>query len=105
MKKLIMILAAVAAMLPAAAFADQYHGTYGGFQNNMLSFSVGGHRHSMRCAHNRVRFYDEHGAVYNSARLAPGHPITVHYRNSGGHRTVERVIVRQRKSDQHRRNH
>lgn len=102
MKKLLIILAVVAALLPAAAFADQYHGTFSGFHNNMLSFTVGGHRHSMRCAHNRVPFYDEHGAVYDYQRLAPGHPITVHYTNSGGHRTIQKVIVRKRTDRHHR---
>lgn len=95
MKKLILILAALAAILPAAAFADQYHGTYLGFAGNQLSFQAGGHRHSMQCGHGgNVPFYDEHGAAYNYQQLRPGHPITVHYANQGGHRVVQRVVVR-----------
>lgn len=104
MKKLLLILAAVAAMLPAAAFADQYNGTYLGYGGNQLSFNVGSHRHNMQCNHGggNVAFYDEHGAAFDPTGLRRGHPITVHYANQGGHRVVQRVIVRQQTSGHHR---
>jgi hypothetical protein len=104
MKKTIMILAAVAVLLPVAALADHLRGTWGGYGSSYISFGVG--HQSMRFNHRgRVPFVDDHGAAVDYHRLQRGHPITVHYSGRHGHERVSRVIVHRRTGGHHRRGH
>lgn len=104
MKKLILILAAAAVMLPAAAFANHLNGTWGGYGSNYINFGVGGQ--SMRYGHGgSVPFVDDHGAVVDYRTLQPGHPITVDYAGERGHEHVNRVIVHQRVRRAHHERH
>ena len=100
MKKLIIILAAIAAILPAAAFADHYDGVYQGYGSNFISFGIG--TRPMRLNHGGdVRFVDHRGRRFNQRHLRRGHPIRVEYADHHGRQTVRRVIVQQRSNDKH----
>ena len=103
MKKLIIIMAAMAALLPAAANADHVRGTYGEFGSNFISFRVG--PQTMRYSHHgNVPFVDERGATVDYHTLRSDHPITVHYSGRRGHERVSRVIVH-RQTRTHRSGH
>ena len=92
MKKLIIILAAVAAILPTAVYANHLRGTYGDYGSNFFSFRVG--PQTMRYNHHgNVPFVDEHGATVDYHTLRRNHPITVDYSGTHGHETINRVIV------------
>ena len=100
MKKLIIILAAIAAILPAAAFAGHYDGVYQGYGSNFISFGIG--TRPMRLSHGgNVPFVDHRGQAFNQRNLRRGHPIRVEYDDHGGRQTVRRVIVQQRRSGGH----
>jgi hypothetical protein len=101
MKKLILILAAVAAILPAAAFADHRDGFYQGYGSNFLSFSFGNNQHARYGHGSNVQFVDHRGAPYNHRKLQPGHPIRVQYSGRRGHEQVQRVIVQPRRGGDH----
>lgn len=101
MKKLILLVAAVAAILPAAAFANHQDGYYQGFGNNFLSFSFGSNQHARYGHGGNVPFVDHRGAPYDYRQLQPGHPIRVHYSGRRGYERVERVIVQQRRGGSH----
>lgn len=95
MKKLIIVLSAIIALLPAAAFADHYDGVYQGFGSNYISFGIG--TRSMRFGHGgNVAFVDHRGRHFDQRQLRRGHPIRVEYTGRRGHETVRRVIVQQR---------
>ena len=104
MRKLIVILALAAAVLPASAFASHLDGTWGGWGSNFISIGVG--NQSMRYGHSRhVSFVDDYGAPVEYRTLRRGHPITVDYAGEHGHEHVNRVIVHQRRGGHHRHNH
>lgn len=106
MKKLIIILAAVAAILPAAAFADHLDGVYEGYGRNSLSFSFGNNQHAHYGHGGNVEFVDYRGRPFNRRHLRRGHPIRVEYAGPHSHRTVRRVIVQQwNGGDLHDRGH
>lgn len=102
-----MILAAMAAILPAAAYANHQDGYYQGYGGNFISFSFGNNQHARYGHGGNVPFFDHRGASYNYRQLRRGHPIRVQYSNYRGQRRAERVIVRQWRGDgrNHGRNH
>lgn len=105
MKKLIIILAAVAAILPAAVYANHLRGTYGEYGSNFISFGVGGGQ-TMRYSHGgNVPFVDDHGATVDYHTLRRNHPITVDYSGTHGQERVNRVIVHQQIRRSHRSGH
>lgn len=95
MKKLIIILAALAVILPTAAFANHQDGFYQGYGSNFISFGFGNNQRARYSHGGNVPFYDHRGAPYDYHQLQPGHPIRVQYSGGHGHERVERVIVRQ----------
>jgi len=104
MKRLIIILAALAAILPAAASANHLRGTYGEYGSNFFSFRVG--PQTMRYSHHgNVPFVDEHGANVDYHSLRPNHPVTVDYSGTHGHETINRVIVHQDIRSRHHSHH
>lgn len=95
MKKLIIILAAVAAILPAAAFANHQDGIYQGYGNNFISFGFGNNQQARYSHAGNVQFFDHRGAPYDRRQLRRGQPIRVEYAGHHGHERVQRVIVRE----------
>jgi len=104
MKKLIIILAAVAAILPMAAFANHLDGTWGGYGSNYINFGVGDR--SMRYGHSgNVQFVDETGGMVDYHTLRPHHPISLEYEGGRGHEIVRRVIVHRHVRRSHHHHH
>lgn len=101
MKKLIIILAAVAAILPAAAFANHLDGVYQGYGRNSLRFTFGNNQRASYGHGGDVQFVDHRGRPFNRRNLRRGHPIRVEYAGDHSHRTVRRVIVQQRNGNEH----
>lgn len=100
MKKILLILAAIAVILPVSAFANHLDGNWGSYGSNYLSFSVGNQNH--RFSHNgNVPFVDEHGATVDYNTLRPNQPVRVHYSGRRGHEVVNRVVVHKRTTDRH----
>ena len=93
MKKLLIILAALAVILPAAAFANHQDGFYQGFGNNSISFTFGNNQQGRYGHGGNVPFYDHRGAPYDYRQLRPGHPIRMQYSGRRGYERVQRVIV------------
>ncbi len=100
MKKLLLILAAIAVILPVSAFANHLDGTWGSYGSNYISFSVGNQNHRFNHSGN-VPFVDEHGATVDYHTLRSNHPVTVHYSGRHGHEVVNRVVVHSRTTDRH----
>lgn len=103
MKKLILILAAIAAILPAAAYANHQDGFYQGYGSNSISFSFGNNQRARYSHGGNVPFVDYRGRPYDYRRLQHGHPIRVQYTGGHRHRRFQRVIVQQRRGDAHNR--
>lgn len=102
MKKLVLLSIIIALGLPVAAWADHLAGTWGGWGNNYINFSVGNQHHRFGHGGN-VPFVDDHGATVDYHSLRAGHPITVDYSGRRGHERVNRVIVHKRGGGGHRR--
>lgn len=102
MKKLIITLAVIAAIVPTAAFANHLDTTYGGFGSNYISFGIGNQQ--TRYSHRgNVQFVDDYGSVVDYHTLQPGYPITLDYSGNHGHEYVRRVIVHKHNRGHHRR--
>lgn len=95
MKKLFLSLALVAALLPAAAWADHLQGTFGAWGNDYISVNDPAHNgQQVRFSHTgKVPFVDETGATVDHTTIKPGHPISVEYTGEGDHRVASRVVV------------